>query len=46
MKESLKEMIADDEFYELQAISTKKLIDSLINQGFTREEAISLIVRK
>lgn len=39
----LKELIKQDEMFTLSAQITKKAIDALMKEGFTRQEAIELV---
>lgn len=39
----LKEILKQDEMFTLSAKITKKAIDALQNEGFTRQEAIELV---
>lgn len=46
MIEAMKEMLENDEIFILNAKVIKKNVDSLIEEGFSRDEAIRLIVKK
>lgn len=43
MMNMLKEILKQDEMFTLSAKITKKTIDALQNEGFTRQEAIELV---
>lgn len=43
MLKMLKEILKQDEMFTLSAQITKKTIDALMNEGFTRQEAIELV---
>ena len=43
MLNMLKEILKQDEMFTLSAKITKKTIDALKNEGFTRQEAIELV---
>jgi len=42
-KELLKMVVADDEFFKLNAQMNKKALDYLIEEGFTKEEALQIL---
>lgn len=41
-----KELVANDEFFQAQAMGYKKLFDELVKQGFTEEQALQIISTK
>lgn len=43
MLNMLKEILKQDEMFTLSAQITKKTIDALMKEGFTRQEAIELV---
>jgi NADH/NAD ratio-sensing transcriptional regulator Rex len=45
LKKTLKEAIADDEFFDLMAQGMKKFERALIKAGFNDEEAVRIVVK-
>ena len=46
LKEMMKEMLKDKEFFELMAKVNRAYFEALVKQGFTREEAIEIASRQ
>lgn len=46
LKEMLKEVVADDELFELLARGMRKSFNALVAQGFTEEQAMRIVVEQ
>jgi hypothetical protein len=43
LKEMMRELLADDEFYDLLAQGMKKMHDALVRAGFSSEDATRIV---
>ena len=42
---TLRQILKEDELFELSAKTLKKSLDAIIKEGFTREEAMQILVQ-